>query len=209
MIYGITVGSGKFADMAICQLRSIHEFTSCSRKSIVANCPEQEWKEIKKSKRELIKEMAVIHNYSPPLPEYPLSAFQATGRACNQYTDHAEYFLLIDTDSIVLNPTNDEFNPAKDLGIKPADFHYEKVGLSESVLREAFDIIGIDFPPISNNSTVDNKPIPPYWNGGVMFVGNSEIIERWIELNKLFFDELDEDFFIEQYHSPYFQRNTM
>lgn len=199
MHYGVTVGSGEFSKMAIWQLRSIHLNTPTRESSIIANCPPEEWVELTPSQRDEISSLAKVRKVDPPLPDYPLSAFYATGRACVEETDDDEWFALLDTDTIVLNDISDGFDPSHDLAAKPVDFHPNRVGLSEYTIRRAFEIGDVSIPQESLRSTVDKKVTsPPLYNGGVLFINNKAVIESWIDLTSDLYEEFPDEFFIEQ-----------
>ena len=198
MIYGVTLGSGELADMALCQLESIHKFADISEESIIANCPPSEWDRIDEAKREELRSLSTVTLKPLPVEDYPQSAFQATGLACAEKVGSDDWFILLDTDTLVLDDLERDFDPKYALAAKPSDFHYERVGLSENMVRNAFEIANTSFPDYTCLSTVDKKPIPPYWNAGVVFVHDIEIVHWWIDLIKTLADEVSEGFFIDQ-----------
>lgn len=198
MIYGVTVGSGTFAEMALCQLRSIHEFASPDRGSIVANCPPDEWAQIPSERRDEIRSLARVTNEAPPLPEYPLSAFHATGLACARAASEREWFVLLDTDAVVLDDLRDAVSPSATLALKPSDLHFEYGGLTEDTLRRCYNIAEVPFPETTVRTTVDDKPVPPYWNGGVVFASDATVVDRWIETTSTLHEHFPEEFFLEQ-----------
>jgi len=198
MIYGVTVGSGKFADMALCQLWSLHEFTLSNQNTIVANCPPDEWDEISQAQQEEIRSLATVTHEPAPIPEYKLSSFYATGKRCVETADGDEWIVLLDTDTLVLGGLAGAVSEANTLALKPADLHFSYGGLSESKLRECYQIADVEYPDTTIFTTVDGKAVPPYWNGGVVYFRDQSVLDQWIETTELLQDHYLNEFFIEQ-----------
>jgi hypothetical protein len=198
MKYGITVGSGEFADMALCQLRSLAEFTNASQQDIIANCPPDEWTDIPVSTRGEIETLATVTHAKPPLAQYAPSACLATANQCNKQVAEDEWFVLLDTDILILDDLAGVPVTGTSLIMKPGDFRPERVGLSESTIRRSFEIVGVPFPGTTHRSTIDNKPIPPYWNAGVVLIKDSDIIDKWIEYTERLYQEFPDLFFLDQ-----------
>lgn len=198
MIYGVTIGSGKFADMALCQLRSIHEFTPASSDRIFGNCPPGEWEEIPAAKRREMEDLCVVHTRPLPLPEYPLSAFHATAKVCANAAETDEKVVLLDTDTLVFRDLSSVVSEDVSLALKPADFHPSRVGQSEQMVKRAFEAAGVDLPSTRVRSTVDGKTMPPYWNAGVIFARGEAVIERFVSLTTTLYEQFSDDFFLDQ-----------
>ncbi|RXK46943.1 hypothetical protein [Halorientalis pallida] len=169
MIYGITAGDGDLADMAICQLRSLHKYTSATRDEIVVNCPLDEWVELSDCKQREIESLSTLYHEPPTIPDYPLSAAHATGLVAVDQAGPNEWVALLDTDTVVLKELDRFTETDAELAVKPADFHYQRVGLDEETLRQAYESTNTTYPEETMRSTVDKEPIIPYWNGGAVF----------------------------------------
>lgn len=133
-----------------------------------------------------------------PIDRYPIAIKLAALDRAASVLD-TEYLLCLDTDVLVLDdvsvPEQDE-----DLYLKPVDIggQYYASQASHEEWEALANTFGMMFPGITTRSTVDRKPIPPYWNAGMVLTRNNEFPSRWLSLTKELYKNHDTGYFTDQ-----------
>lgn len=198
MKYGVTIGEGDLADMGLVQLRSLHRFAGVERDDIIVNCPPAEWDDISVGRREAISALGYVHRTPPTISGYSPSASHATALCAADAAESGEAVAVLDTDTVVLRSIENALDWGGEVALKRADFHPERVGLSMSTYRAAFEAADTPIPDRTIRTTVDGKEMPAYWNAGVIISRSGEFIHQWVDLSEQLYDHFPDEFFLDQ-----------
>ena len=115
--YVVTVDKGKFAKMALYQIKSITQ-NDANSDIFVYITEDRGTNSITESQKEWIQEVAHVERGAVPIPEYPISAKTKAAAEATSKVD-SEYLLVLDTDMLILDemvvPTE------KDLAMTPVN----------------------------------------------------------------------------------------
>jgi hypothetical protein len=166
-------------------LESIHRNTSASAEDIVTYIVTEEENKIDDSVLSFVDDYSHTIKGAMPNPDFPLSAAHGALREAAAYSDN-DYLLLLDSDTIVLDDINVHENYNAELYLKPEDIGTRYWARSDSTddWKELYDRYGIQFPESRVHSTVDNREMLPFFNGGVILTKNNKFPERWLNLSK-------------------------
>ena len=134
-----------------------------------------------------------------PIPNYPISAKLGAFCAGAKHSDRP-YLLHLDSDTLLLN----DFKPINqndaDVFLKPVDLGFIFWGSEESYERwkYLYSEIGKEFPGITLKSSIDKKPIPPFYNAGVVLAKNNGFASDWLEMTKFVHNEYPDQRFSDQ-----------
>jgi hypothetical protein len=200
LTYVFAVGPGRLARQGKLLLNSILKNTTATQQDIYAYVVKEEKKDISDEFLDYFEKRTVLIEGSMPNSEYPLSAAHAALLAASKKTNN-DYLLLLDVDTIVLNPINIHNQYSADLYIKPVDLgnRYWASQKSQDSWRQLYTEYDLTMPDSRSYSTVDDKEIIPYYNGGVILTANNNFPKRWLELSDQIYGTLEKDnFFTEQ-----------
>lgn len=160
---GVAAGAEPLASEAIACIRSLHQNTSVDR--IIAYVPESERAEIDPNKRDALDRLARVEYGPIPIDGYPISTKLAGFVRTAEYDD--DWYLLLDTDTLVLNPLKPLLDTTAQLRVKPIDVATSPWEIdNESEWRALYQAAGKTYPGRTMTSTVDNRSIPPLYNAG-------------------------------------------
>lgn len=145
-----------------------------------------------------LETVCTIETGPNPLDGYPIAIKQAALNRAASALD-TDYLLCLDTDVLVLDDVSiPECN--NELYLKPVDIGGQYYGsqASHSEWESLADTFGMTFPGVTIKSTVDRKPIPPYWNAGMVLTRNNEFPSRWLSLTKELYENHDTGYFTDQ-----------
>jgi hypothetical protein len=176
----IAAGSEPYDSMAVACVRSLRQNTTVDR--IVVYIPESEQNEIPPDTIETFEQLATTECGPVPIDGFPISTKVAAFARAAEYDD--DWYVLLDADTIVLNPFEHLFDTDTQLRALPR--HVKKPGTyaDDDEWREIYQDQGRDYPGRIIESSVDNKPIHPVYNGGVVFTQDRTLAQKWLEIYK-------------------------
>jgi len=188
-------GKGSLAGQSLCLIQSLQLFTEVDR--IVISIPQSERPEIAPQKLKSLSQHAVI-NYPPvPIPGYPVSVKASALKHAMTYDD--DWYILLDTDILVMDELSSLLNTSGNLRIKPVDIgRNEWAANNDAAWESLYADSGRKWPGRVWRSTVDNQPIPPYWNSGVVMTKDPTLADKWLELTKFVYERYPGEFFVDQ-----------
>jgi hypothetical protein len=189
-------GPGDLALQARSLARSIRNFTDPD--AVLAFTTTDELEDVPESIVAELESTCTIETGPSPLGGYPIAIKQAALDRAASVLD-TNYLLCLDTDVLVLdNIPVPKCN--NELYLKPIDIGGQYYGsqASHSEWESLADTFGMTFPGVTTRSTVDRKPIPPYWNAGMVLTRNNEFPAKWLSLTKELYENHDTGYFTDQ-----------
>lgn len=199
--YIVTVGPGELTRQSEWLLRSIRANTSATREDIVSFVANQESDRIPEPTIEYFDEHSVLLEGEIPDPEYPLSATHAALVRASEYSSN-EYLVLLDTDTLVLDDIDAHRGSDADLLLVPESTtksYWADMSRSWDAWVDLYDECDVPYPGPQLRSTVNDKEMLPYYNGGVIVQKNGiDFPERWRDLSERLHDSIEHSFYAEQ-----------
>lgn len=200
--FAITADSGELEIQADILVRSIRENNPAA--PILVFIPKSSVNEMNKSILKRFETMGTVVFGTIPIPDYPISALiQAFVEAEQRFENR--YLVALDTDTILLN--NIRISDDADVWLRPVDVgaQYWSSKKARDDWIDLFRRFNYDFPDpfIQLTASVDRRPIPPYWNSGVVVTTDKSLPSRWLEYTEILYNEDElpvstDDFFIDQ-----------
>jgi hypothetical protein len=200
--FAITADSGELEIQADILVRSIRE--NYPTAPILVFIPESSATAMSENVLKQFRSMATVVLGTIPIPEYPISALiQAFVEAEKRF--ESKYLVALDTDTIILDHICISDNA--DVWLRPVDVGAQYWGSKKSKddwidLFRRFNYHSPDqFMQLT--ASVDHRPIPPYWNSGVVVTTDKSLASRWLRYTGILYNEdelpvLTDDFFIDQ-----------
>ena len=189
-------GPGELELQAWSLIRSLRHFGDFDE--ILAYTTTEEIGTVSEALKTELETDCIIQSGPKPLDSYPISIKQAALSRAASILD-TDYLLCLDTDILVLDGFDvPECN--SDLYLKPVDIGGQYYGSEQSYTewRSLAETFGMSFPGATTKSTVDKKPIPPYWNAGMVLTRNNDFPDKWLSLTKALFEKHNTGYFTDQ-----------
>lgn len=200
--FAITADAGELEHQAELLVRSISR--NCPNADIVVFVPEQSRDDIMDNALKLFESAGTVVYGQIPIPDYPISAmiraFIEAERLMN-----AKYLVALDTDTLLLQPVC--IDAEATVWLRTADVGAQYWGSADARndWKQLHERFGLE-PPRHDEyvtASVDGRPIPPYWNGGVVITTDRSLPARWLNHTKTLYyeDELpvsQDEFFVDQ-----------
>ena len=192
-----SIGQGTWAPRALLLSRSIETFAP--RTDQVAFIPDGEAAAVPQEILSEIASRATIVEGELAVPEYPIiSKLQAFERAAEMST--ADNFVMLDTDTLVLDELSGLPPGDADLAARPANFacrQWEQ-GMGEALEPTLFEKFDFEFPTRLVRGTVDDKAMPACWNAAVVCTTDPDIPREWLNLTKSVYAHVPQSRFADQ-----------
>lgn len=102
----------------------------------------------------------------------------------------ADWVLLLDCDTIIVQDPSGLFAAEADLVAKPADF----ATVPHDIFMSLFEVFDLPLPSQTYRCTVSGEPTVPYFNAGVLAFSRkrtARLVDEWIALNRRLLDHLE------------------
>lgn len=177
----IAADSKPYDSMAVACVRSLRQNATVDR--IVVYIPESKQDEIPPDTIGTFEQLATTEYGPVPIDESPISTKVAAFARAAEYDD--DWYVLLDADTIVLNPFKHLLDTDAQLRALPHQVA-RKPGIyaDDDEWREMYEDQGRDYPGRVIESSVDNKPIHPVYNSGVVFTQDGTLAQKWLEMYK-------------------------
>jgi hypothetical protein len=197
LAYAISIGQSELAQQAECLVRSINLFAPESE--IFGYLTEEEMDALSRHQQSFFERHTILTVGQNPIPEYPIAIKIEALRAALEQTS-TEYVALVDTDTLVLNPIDVHRETSADFLAKPADIstQYWTSKDAEKEWIQLYQRAGKEYLGAEFETTVDRKPIPRYWNAGMVITNQSDLADEWLNLTSELYSEINDPFYTDQ-----------
>lgn len=182
-------GQGDIGEQAVTLLRSVRRHLPDAE--VYAFVPSDEHDDMSEVVLDALERDATVLTGSIPIPEYPISTKIGALRAAERETD-ADYVLLLDTDTVLLDSLDLPLDGEADLFLKPVDVGRQFWGRSRSEewWRRLYERFDQPFPTRRVNSTFDDREMLPYWNAGFVLARTGTVGEEWLAVTEAIHDDI-------------------
>lgn len=198
--FAITTDSGQMEKQAMLLCESIERY--CSSPQIINFIPKSSFNKLTNKTKRYFDETTTVVTDDIPIRDYPISAKLQSFVEAAKVADY-NHIAMLDTDTVLLSPITVPATQA-DLYLKPVDVGAQYWGSSESLSdwKKLYEWFDIPFPTQKVQSTIDKRPVLPYWNAGVVITKDDALPSRLLTMtqNLWHVDAIgsEEDFFLDQ-----------
>lgn len=202
--FAITVDSGELERQGKLLVNSIRR--TYPEAHIVGFIPEDSAPDVTEESSEYFEAETTLVTGEIPIPEYPISALLKAFVEAEKRSDN-QFLIAMDTDTVVVNRLQIPNDSGTDLYLRPAEVgaQYWCSAASKSDWKQLYDHFGLTepLPDEYRLASVDKRPIPPYWNSGVVVTTDHSLPAEWLEITKELLYNTDlpvssDEFFIDQ-----------
>lgn len=194
--YAFTIGPDHLADQARLLTESIKKYSGHPFE-ITAFLPNEDEEKIPNEKIKYFEENVDLVRGEFPEPDYPFSGKWAALEAAEQVD--ADWYVLLDSDTVLLAPLDFLEDEQEGLYLCPAHGGWSYWAREDSFQdwKTIYEHFGLDFPGMTMTSVIDETPIPPFWNGGVI-ISSRPLADQWTSRTKEIRDQFETGYFSEQ-----------